>query len=371
MKKLITLALVSTMLLAIAAPALAQVGFGPEKPTPSPTPAAKMDAKVSVELYNYNPTTASFSGWKLKGGRYYGVYDTTIGIRAKDDLRFAIVVTLPAQEDTTLDLTQHYHLRITVNNVKDAPQVDRAESNKRTDGTDVVFEKTDVLGVYSAYIFQSATLISRGEPMTLKYMFTAQALQTADVTVTASLSGGRSELPLRFQTGGKRYDINGEDKKGFTVVVNDQYGMIFNVDQNDQITRIEAFDLRTSSMLYEVLRDIDNEIIFKSGETRYSKNNDPIYQNLYEAYTTVMDLFGFTWGQKGYMYAAAIVAKFNTGFVNTASKTYAAYKGALTVTDPNVVPPKTGHNSSAAGFVMIVLTIIATAAVTMKKIRRA
>lgn len=360
MKKLITLALALVMILAIAAPAFATVGFTPQ-PSAAPTPApAKGPIKVEVELYEFKESTPSSGGWPIDSGKYYKVYDTSIGIRAKDELRFAVKVTVPAQDAFSGDPSRKALLTLNVNNLSEKPvYVAGAVEDDIAPAFEAVAGKA---GTFSA----TKEIEIKNKEQKFTYMYTGIVAATADVTVSATIAGGQNTLPVLFHLGANDYRITGTNKDSFKVEINEKAFVRFKVNASDLVTNVFVSDPTVDNgKEYEALQDTGGQVVFRNGGELSAADT----KKLKDALDTVFNLFGFTWGQTGYMYESAILAKFSTGYTVSASKIYKAYNADLKVPDPNAKPPKTGDTTSSVGFVMIAIALVAAAAVTFKKVR--
>lgn len=94
MKKLLTIALALVMVLALAAPAMATVGFGPAAEAEA---ATKTEFTVKIRALEFVPATAGFTF----ENNYYADYDPTKGIVAGSDIRFVVDVTFPKYGDVS------------------------------------------------------------------------------------------------------------------------------------------------------------------------------------------------------------------------------------------------------------------------------
>ena len=333
------------MVLALAAPAFAQIGYDAPSSNEELSSVENNGAEIEVELYAYE---------KSEDGTYEE-FDSEDGVLANEDLRFVVKVKLPTQESNYCDLKNPCKLEVVVNNISYAPTVD--EEGTECGDSVLAFEATSAEGVYAANLEYAPETVEKGGSFT--YMFTTQALTASTVTVNATLSGGRKELPMRFAYDGKVYDIEGVEKENFTVYVDNSYGMVINVDSDSKVSGLQIFTAEHANKFFDVVISGGN-VEFKSSDESYKKG-DAGYDALYAEYESIMDVLGFSEGETAYVYTNALVNRFNTAFSFAASQTF---QKAGTIPTP-----ATSGNSIVFGFVVIVAAVAVAASFFFKKLR--
>lgn len=345
MKRIVkTLALILVVLV-LAVPAFAQIGYEAPPMDDAQVNGNESSARVTVTLYEYE---------KDAEGNFVA-FNSEDGILANEDLRFAVEVTLPSQEGSYCDLQNPCRIESVVNNAAYAPVLDA--ENSEIGETELKFNATSADGIFAAEFEYSTELVEKGGTFT--YMFTTKALTASTVTVNATLSGGRKELPMRFAYDNKVFDIEGVEKENFTVYVDNSYGMVISVDSESKVTGLEIFSATQSNKFFDV---VYNDGVEFKGESETIKKGDNGYTKLYEEYETIMNVLGFSEGEMAYVYTNALVNRFNTAFSLSASSTFDKAG--------SVPPPFTSGNSVVLGFVVMAAAISLSAAFFMKKLRK-
>lgn len=345
MKRVLKTILVVFAVLALSMPAFAQIGYD-APPMSGEESVNESSAKVEVTLYEYE---------KSEDGSY-APFNSEDGILANENLRFALTVTLPTQDGSYCDLKNPCRIESVINNASYAPTLDGDGSDVKD--TELKFEETSAEGVYAASFEYSPEIVEKGGTFT--YMFTTQAKTASTVTVNATLSGGRKELPMRFAYDGRIYDIEGVEKENFTVYVDNSFGMIINVNDESKVTGLQVFSSEYSNKFFDVVYE-ENEVTFKNGEETVKKGSSE-YATLYADYEAIMGVMGFSEGEMAYVYTNALVNRFNTAFAISASQTFDEAG--------SVPPPYTSGNSVVFGFIVMAAAIAISAAFFMKKLRR-
>ncbi len=346
MKKVFKTLLVVVVMLALSVPAFAQIGYDAPPMTEAGDNVNDSGAVVTVVLYEYE---------KTEDGKFEP-FNSEDGVLANENLRFALTVTLPTQDGNYCDLKNPCRIESVINNASYAPVLD--SENSDLNGTELKFEQTSAEGVYAADFEYSPELIAEGGTFT--YMFTTQALTASTVTVNATLSGGRKELPMRFAYDGRIYDIEGVEKENFTVYVDNSFGMVINVDGESKVTGLQIFSSEYSNKFFDVVYS-ENEVEFVNGGESFKKGSSE-YEALYEDYEAIMGVMGFSEGEMAYVYTNALVNRFNTAFSLSASMTFDEAG--------SVPPPFTSGNSVVFGFVVMAAAVALSAAFFTKKLRR-
>lgn len=361
MKKLISLALVVVLALAIAAPALAATGW--DKPVAPP--ASYADFGMSAAKYEwYSASTGGYGA----NGVYFPNWNDSNGI-VRDTLgRAYFTATLPKATDAAAlypgvsfaNLT----VKITLTNVKAVQMVDLT-------ATPVQYAPTlSDSGVSSKNVFTvSFTAALSTDAQTLKYMYVFRAADAADVVASVSITAGAVALPTTFLYKGVQVTAAAETSTygdwAFTATTGEKA-----VFDTDAAAKIQRMYIISGSTAYQVLVDVNGAISFKNGDASIQVG-DAGYAALKTTYDFFMGALGFQWdGTVKYMNAELIVKNLVKTASGAASVTFpGGYQSIVVPTVPAVQPPQTGDASTVVGFAMIALALAFAAACTVRKVR--
>ncbi len=280
MKKLLTLVIVLALALSLALPAMATVGFGPQAET---TAAAATQWSVKITALSFVPATTGFTF----ENNYYQDYDPTAGIVAGSDIRFVVEVTFPklgdiddadlfenAVENMVLTIsgnnlafgwngtvaitgvsTQGHEYwngsfpRITTNSPTKSVKYMEYSSANYSDYP-FVYSTSALNSVDYYFSAQNSLNLSSYYTTTYAFMFVADVLTTADVTVTAGMSayGSNSQFTkggsYNFTYGDEVYLVdhtyNSDGTSYYDICNVDTANSIvrFTTDTKDQITNV-------------------------------------------------------------------------------------------------------------------------------------
>ena len=280
MKKILTIVLVLALALIIALPAMATVGFGPQAET---TAAAATNWSVKITALSFVPATTGFTF----ENNYYQDYDPTTGIVAGSDIRFVVEVTFPKLgdiEDADLfeNAVENMVLTVNGNNLAFGWNGTVAITGVSTQGHEYwngsfprITTNSPTKSVkymeysttnYSQYPFvydsnalntveyyfsaQNSLNLSSYYTTTYAFMFVADVLTTADVTVTAGMSayGSNSQFvkggSYNFTYGDEVYLVdhtyNSDGTSYYDICNVDTANSVvrFTTDTKDQITNV-------------------------------------------------------------------------------------------------------------------------------------
>lgn len=388
MKRIFAAILVFAMAFALALPALAASGWD----KPEPKPGDYEDFVLSAEKYEYY---ASASSGYPADGRYFARWDDKKGI-VKDTLgRVHFQVTLPSYDDAKAlypnVMFEYIMLTVTytITNVKAVAEVDLLAGDVNYYPEPIPLDPADK-NVFSV----SFPVWLEDKPVDIEAMFVFAAASDKEVvaSVEVSLKTGlwnmmqpmlaigpdlnplyiyQSKVLVAAYTFADLTEFGEYMFMGQYLVMGEEpYALIFDVDDNDKIQRIflgSLFSFLEETPPYQVFLDANGRIAFKALGASVQEGDDD-YADLKEMYDFFMGSLGFKWdGTTKYMNEELIIANLLPKFSNKATVVFPA--GYPAVVNPSVAPPQTGDASTAVGFAMIVLALVAAAVVTVKKVR--
>ncbi|MEG1548094.1 MAG: LPXTG cell wall anchor domain-containing protein [Clostridia bacterium] len=376
MKKILAIVLASVMVFAIGATAFASIGF------PSNVGTKPSDVKVAINLYDASADDA--------GNPTFTKHPTTVGILKGHKLGAKVTLTLPANFNPKTDVL---NLKlVNAGDYKDFPVRFISQFMGSTDVTSSGEGHMNDFGDQGDNVWTTeATGFSKtgSKSVTYSYFFQFSAMETKDVKVSATYSKADmgSEIAgngLTITKGGKDYNVKRDAYSALSVLSTATEGYRVTDDKsNCVIFACGAADKNenypVNGVYFRDSSDNNYTVAIMNGVVAFQDQNnaswiypsDSNYSALKKAFDGIMGALGFsmTSGSFGVLNDRGFEALAGSYTQVSATGTFYAYNSSLVVPGkPGTAVPDTGDNN-VVGLVMIAISILAGAAVIVRKVR--
>ncbi|HWQ58407.1 MAG TPA: hypothetical protein VN540_05250 [Clostridia bacterium] len=362
MKKLLTLVLVLAMALAIAVPALAS-GWDQIVLPSSPV----YDITIEITALQITPNTSILGSLYEELSVMYPVVDGT-------EVHFYVAVTIPSSlssANTALLGTKKLLYMLSLDDLV------LTNGQAYVDGSKVgdTFKNTGSYPGYTAAVAFDQS--HKGHVYGFEYW--AKAYKPGASGASASATIGFYNT---WANGIFAWDNDADGVDEYTVqhtsgmftifAAGTSYSISFPVvESTGKVDVAREIVFRYNSVDYAITRAVNGDITFRNLATNVvvTPSDGTLYQTLMSGFNAFFSALGFGYADAKYMTEEHFEKYFGRIAATSVGVTWPYGTVTVVVTQPTVQPPQTGDATTAIGFVMIALALVAAAAVTVRKVR--